>query len=77
VLEELLRAEGAVGARARQQLERVLDEYARPVHHHRCRVTVMTLRKKLGEPRVVHTVVGAGYRPRRAVSGSRTTLRLR
>ena len=26
------------------------------------RVTVMTLRKKLGEPRVVHTVVGAGYR---------------
>jgi DNA-binding response OmpR family regulator len=25
-------------------------------------VTVMTLRKKLGEPRVVQTVVGAGYR---------------
>jgi DNA-binding response OmpR family regulator len=26
------------------------------------RVTVMTLRKKLGEPGVIDTVVGAGYR---------------
>ena len=26
------------------------------------RVTVMTLRKRLGEPRVIETVVGAGYR---------------
>ncbi len=42
-------------------LERVWDEFADPFTT-TVRVTVMTLRKKLGEPRVVHTVVGAGYR---------------
>ena len=26
------------------------------------RMVVMTLRRKLGEPSVIHTVVGAGYR---------------
>lgn len=60
VLEELLRAEGAVVS-SEQLLERVWDEFADPFTT-TVRVTVMTLRKKLGEPRVVHTVVGAGYR---------------
>jgi DNA-binding response OmpR family regulator len=39
----------------------VWDEFADPFTT-TVRVTVMTLRKKLGEPRVVHTVVGSGYR---------------
>ena len=60
VLEVLLNAEGAVVS-SEELLERVWDEYADPFTT-TVRVTVMTLRKKLGEPRVVHTVVGAGYR---------------
>ena len=60
VLEELLRAEGAVVS-SEELLERVWDEFADPFTT-TVRVTVMTLRKKLGEPRVVHTVVGSGYR---------------
>ena len=60
VLEVLLRAEGAVVS-SEELLERVWDEYADPFTT-TVRVTVMTLRKKLGEPPVVQTVVGAGYR---------------
>jgi DNA-binding response OmpR family regulator len=60
VLEVLLRADGAVVS-SEELLERVWDEFADPFTT-TVRVTVMTLRKKLGEPRVVHTVVGAGYR---------------
>jgi len=62
VLEELLRAAGAVVS-AEQLLEKVWDEHADPFSNV-VRVTVMTLRKKLGDPPVVHTVVGAGYRLR-------------
>ena len=53
-------AEGAVVS-SEELLERVWDEFADPFTTI-VRVTVMTLRKKLGEPPVVHTVVGAGYR---------------
>lgn len=60
VLEELMRADGAVVS-AEQLLEKVWDEHADPFTNV-VRVTVMTLRKKLGEPSVVNTVVGAGYR---------------
>lgn len=60
VLEELMRAGGAVVS-AEQLLEKVWDEHADPFTN-TVRVTVMTLRKKLGEPQLVHTVVGAGYR---------------
>jgi DNA-binding response OmpR family regulator len=60
VLEELLRAEGAVVS-AEQLLEKVWDEHADPFTNV-VRVTVMNLRRKLGDPPVVHTVVGAGYR---------------
>jgi DNA-binding response OmpR family regulator len=60
VLEELLRAGGAVVS-SEELLERVWDEHADPLTTI-VRVTVMTLRKKLGDPPVVQTVVGAGYR---------------
>ena len=60
VLEQLLRADGAVVS-GEELLERVWDEHADPFTTI-VRVTVMTLRKKLGEPQVVQTVVGAGYR---------------
>jgi DNA-binding response OmpR family regulator len=60
VLAELLRAEGAVVS-SDELLERVWDENADPATTI-VRVTVMTLRKKLGDPAVVHTVVGVGYR---------------
>jgi DNA-binding response OmpR family regulator len=60
VLEELMRADGAVVS-AEQLLEKVWDENADPFSNV-VRVTVMTLRKKLGDPPVLRTVVGAGYR---------------
>lgn len=60
VLEELMRADGAVVS-AEQLLDRVWDENADPFTNV-VRVTVMTLRRKLGEPPLVETVVGTGYR---------------
>jgi DNA-binding response OmpR family regulator len=60
VLEELMRADGAVVS-AERLLEKVWDENADPFTNV-VRVTVMNLRKKLGEPQLVHTVVGVGYR---------------
>jgi DNA-binding response OmpR family regulator len=42
-------------------LERAWDENIDPFTNV-LRVTVMTLRRKLGEPQAVHTVVGVGYR---------------
>jgi DNA-binding response OmpR family regulator len=60
VLEELMRADGAVVS-AEQLLEKVWDENADPFTNV-VRVTVKNLRKKLGEPQLVRTVVGVGYR---------------
>ena len=60
VLQVLLQADGAVVS-SEELLERVWDEFADPFTT-TVRVTVMTLRKKLAEPQVVHTVVGRGYR---------------
>ncbi|MBN9107865.1 MAG: response regulator transcription factor [Pseudonocardia sp.] len=60
VLEVLMGAGGAVVS-SEELLERVWDENADPFTT-TVRVTVMTLRKKLGEPGVIETVVGAGYR---------------
>ncbi len=60
VLEVLLAANGAVVS-AEELLERVWDEYADPFTN-AIRVTVMTLRRKLGDPPLVETVVGVGYR---------------
>ncbi|WP_093940780.1 response regulator transcription factor [Actinoalloteichus hoggarensis] len=60
VLEVLLSAGGSVVS-SEELLERVWDENADPFTT-TVRVTVMTLRKKLGDPGVIETVVGSGYR---------------
>ncbi|MGZ4543527.1 MAG: response regulator transcription factor [Mycobacteriaceae bacterium] len=60
VLEVLMGAGGAVVS-SEELLERVWDENADPFTT-TVRVTMMTLRKKLGEPGVIDTVVGSGYR---------------
>jgi DNA-binding response OmpR family regulator len=60
VLEVLMSAEGATVS-AEELLERVWDEHADPFTNV-VRMTIMTLRRKLGEPRVVDTVIGVGYR---------------
>lgn len=60
VLEELMRADGAV-VTSELLLERVWDENIDPMTNV-LRVTVMTLRRKLGDPPVIITVPGIGYR---------------
>jgi DNA-binding response OmpR family regulator len=60
VLGVLLRAEGAV-VTTETLLERVWDEHTDPFTN-TVRVTVMNLRRKLGAPTLIDTVIGAGYR---------------
>lgn len=60
VLEELLRAGGGVVS-AERLLDRAWDENIDPFSNI-VRVTMATLRKKLGEPAVIETVTGSGYR---------------
>jgi DNA-binding response OmpR family regulator len=60
VLEELLVADGAVVS-AEDLLYRVWDENADPFTR-TVTVTVARLRRKLGEPELIETVVGSGYR---------------
>jgi DNA-binding response OmpR family regulator len=60
VLAELLRAEGGVVS-AEQLLERAWDEHADPFTGV-IRFTIMMLRRKLGEPPIIETVPGSGYR---------------
>jgi DNA-binding response OmpR family regulator len=60
VLEHLLAADGAVVS-AETLLDKVWDENADPFTN-AVRITVGTLRRKLGEPPVIRTVTGAGYR---------------
>jgi DNA-binding response OmpR family regulator len=60
VLETLLDADGATVS-AEQLLERVWDEHTDPFTNV-VRMTIMTLRRKLGDPVVVETVIGVGYR---------------
>ncbi len=60
VLEVLMSAAGTVVS-SEELLERVWDENADPFTT-TVRVTVMTLRRKMGEPALIDTVVGAGYR---------------
>ena len=62
VLEVLLAADGAVVS-AEELLERVWDENADPFTR-TVVVTLTRLRRKLGEPELIETVVGAGYRVR-------------
>jgi DNA-binding response OmpR family regulator len=60
VLEELLVADGAVVS-AEDLLERVWDENADPFTR-TVTVTLARLRRKLGTPELIETVVGSGYR---------------
>ncbi|MFB4314795.1 response regulator transcription factor [Actinomadura sp. 21ATH] len=60
LLAELLRAGGAV-VPAERLLEKVWDEHTDPFTN-TVRVTLMKLRRKLGDPAVIETVPGAGYR---------------
>lgn len=60
VLEVLMAADGRVVG-SEELLEKVWDEHADPFTN-AIRITVMTLRRKLGDPPVVETVVGVGYR---------------
>jgi DNA-binding response OmpR family regulator len=60
VLEVLLSADGAVIS-AEHLLEQVWDEFADPFTN-AVAVTVMRLRRKLGDPPVIETVIGVGYR---------------
>jgi DNA-binding response OmpR family regulator len=60
VLEELLVADGAVVS-AEDLLERVWDENADPFTR-TVTVTIARLRRKLGEPDLIETVIGTGYR---------------
>jgi two-component system response regulator VanR len=60
VLEVLVAAEGGVVS-AEELLERAWDENADPFTN-AVRITVSALRKRLGEPPIIATVAGVGYR---------------
>ena len=60
VLEVLLSADGAVVS-TEQLLEQVWDEFADPFTN-AVAVAVMRLRRKLGDPPLIETVIGGGYR---------------
>jgi two-component system, OmpR family, response regulator VanR len=60
VLEALMSADGAAVS-VEDLLQSVWDEHADPFTN-TVRMTIMTLRRKLGEPAVLETVMGAGYR---------------
>ena len=60
VLEELMRADGGVVS-AEQLLEKAWDEQIDPFTNV-VRFTMMNVRRKLGEPQVIETVQGVGYR---------------
>ncbi len=60
VLETLLAADGATVS-AEELLERVWDDQTDPFTNV-VRMTIMTLRRKLGEPQLIETVIGVGYR---------------
>lgn len=64
VLEVLLHAGGGVVS-AENLLERAWDENADPFTN-AVRITISTLRKRLGEPWLIQTVPGVGYRIERA-----------
>ncbi|GAA4182347.1 response regulator transcription factor [Streptosporangium oxazolinicum] len=60
VLTELLRADGALVS-AERLLEKAWDEHADPFTGV-VRLTILKLRRKLGEPPVIETMPGEGYR---------------
>jgi DNA-binding response OmpR family regulator len=60
VLEVLVLADGAAVS-AEQLLDRVWDEHADPFTN-TVAVTLLRLRRKLGDPPLIETVIGGGYR---------------
>jgi DNA-binding response OmpR family regulator len=60
VLAELMRADGRTVS-AEDLLEKAWDEHIDPFTNV-VRVTMMKLRRKLGDPPVIDTVPGVGYR---------------
>ena len=60
VLEVLMSADGGVIS-AEHLLDKVWDEFADPFTN-AVAVTVMRLRRKLGDPPLIETVIGGGYR---------------
>jgi DNA-binding response OmpR family regulator len=60
VLEALMAAQGATVS-SEELLERVWDDQTDPFTNV-VRMTIMTLRRKLGDPQLVETVIGVGYR---------------
>ena len=60
VLETIVAAQGRVVS-SEDLLERVWDEAADPFTN-AVRITVMTLRRKLGDPPLIETVIGVGYK---------------
>ena len=60
VLDVLVAADGGVVS-AEDLLERAWDEHADPLTN-AVRITVSALRKRLGEPWIIATVPGVGYR---------------
>ncbi|MFE7131377.1 response regulator transcription factor [Streptomyces sp. NPDC057638] len=60
VLEILITARGGVVS-AETLLERAWDEHTDPFTN-AVRITISTLRKRLGDPTAIHTVAGVGYR---------------
>jgi DNA-binding response OmpR family regulator len=60
VLEVLAQSPGRVVS-SEELLERVWDEEADPFTN-AVRITIMTLRRKLGEPQLIDTVIGVGYK---------------
>jgi DNA-binding response OmpR family regulator len=60
VLTELLRADGGVVS-AEQLLERAWDEHVDPFTGV-VRFTIMMVRRKLGDPSLIETIPGSGYR---------------
>ena len=60
VLEVLIHARGGVVS-AETLLERAWDENADPFTN-AVRITISSLRKRLGDPWLIHTVAGVGYR---------------
>lgn len=60
VLEILVAAEGGVVS-AEELLERAWDEHADPFTN-AVRITISALRKRLGDPPIIATVTGVGYR---------------
>jgi DNA-binding response OmpR family regulator len=60
LLEELIASNGAIVS-SEELMERVWDDKLDPFSNI-VRVTILTLRRKLGDPPVIETVPGAGYR---------------